>query len=66
MNVLDYTAVVVPVTKVDKEVDKFDEAYKPLGELDKLVWSECEFFFNANARERPSPLTHGFPGNRRC
>ncbi|KAF2870376.1 amidase signature domain-containing protein [Massariosphaeria phaeospora] len=37
VNFLDYTSVVVPVTNVDKSVDKVDEGYQPIDETDKLV-----------------------------
>ena len=42
VNLLDYTSVVVPVTTVDKGVDKVDEGYKPLDETDKEVYESCE------------------------
>lgn len=35
VNLLDYTSVVVPVTRVDKNVDKVDEDFKPLNDVDK-------------------------------
>ena len=35
VNVLDYTNVVVPVTKASSKIDVFDHDYKPLSELDK-------------------------------
>ncbi|KAL6710115.1 hypothetical protein ACN47E_009906 [Coniothyrium glycines] len=38
VNVLDYTSVVVPVTNVDKNIDKRDELYSPLDEVDEGVW----------------------------
>ncbi|KAF2429318.1 amidase [Tothia fuscella] len=37
VNLLDYTSVVVPVTNVDKSVDKVDDMYVPLDGLDKEV-----------------------------
>lgn len=43
VNLLDYTAVVVPVTNVDKGVDAADKGYKPLGEEDKAVYEGCGF-----------------------
>jgi amidase len=43
VNVLDYTAIVVPVTKVDAAVDKKETNYdRPLGETDKAIHDECE------------------------
>lgn len=41
VNFLDYSATVIPVTTVDKEVDKFDENYKALDETDEKVWKCC-------------------------
>ncbi|KIN08369.1 hypothetical protein OIDMADRAFT_37551 [Oidiodendron maius Zn] len=38
VNVLDYSAIVIPVTKVDKDIDKFDEAYQPVNEDDRKTW----------------------------
>ena len=43
VNLLDYTASVFPVTKVDKSIDLADDAYKPLNELDKKVQDSCKF-----------------------
>ena len=40
-NVLDYSAAVVPVGKVDKEVDGRYE-YLPISEMDREVWESCE------------------------
>ena len=34
-NILDYPALVFPVTKVDTAVDSVDEAYKPMNEKDE-------------------------------
>ena len=31
----------MPVTYADKNIDKRDETYKPISDLDKLVWSKC-------------------------
>lgn len=30
------------MTKVDQDLDKFDDNYKPLNDQDKLVWEECK------------------------
>ena len=38
VNLLDYSAAVVPVTRADKSVDVFDETYKPLNDLDAKNW----------------------------
>jgi amidase len=44
INLLDYTSVVVPVTWADKNIDKKEEGYTPLNDMDKLVQSECEYY----------------------
>jgi amidase len=41
INLLDYTSCVVPVTFADKAIDKKDTNYKPISDLDKLVWEKC-------------------------
>jgi amidase len=43
INVLDFTSVVVPVTFADKGVDKVNEGFAPIGEMDKVVQGECKF-----------------------
>lgn len=45
VNVLDYTSVVVPVTNVDKAIDRKDEAYKALNEVDARIQDDCKFSF---------------------
>jgi amidase len=45
VNMLDYTAAVLPVTLADKNVDVFDEGYKPLNEQDEKVFLACESTF---------------------
>ena len=41
-NLLDYTACIVPVTLVDKTVDKYDSQYKPISDLDKQIHETCK------------------------
>ncbi|APA08584.1 hypothetical protein sscle_04g033540 [Sclerotinia sclerotiorum 1980 UF-70] len=38
VNLLDYSAAILPVTMVDKNIDLFDHGYKPLNEEDEKVW----------------------------
>ncbi|WEW57130.1 amidase [Emydomyces testavorans] len=38
INLMDYSAVVIPVTKADKTHDKTDKGYKPLNDLDARNW----------------------------
>ncbi|ORY10927.1 amidase signature domain-containing protein [Clohesyomyces aquaticus] len=42
VNVLDYTSVVVPVTMVDKWVDRRDEGYRPIDDTDKKVYESYD------------------------
>jgi amidase len=37
-NLLDYTGVTIPVTMADAKVDPYDNAYKPINDLDKQNW----------------------------
>jgi amidase len=39
---MDYSAVVIPVTKADKAVDKVDPNHVPLNDVDKLNWEACK------------------------
>ena len=41
VNFLDYSATVIPVTTADKNIDIFDEKYKPLDETAEKVWKCC-------------------------
>jgi amidase len=43
VNVLDYTAVTVPVTNVDKSVDVRDKEYTPLNDTDKQIQDDCKY-----------------------
>lgn len=45
VNLLDYTAAVLPVTLVDKNIDVVDEGYKPLNDQDEKVFLACELRF---------------------
>lgn len=38
INLMNYSAVVIPVTKADKEVDVLDDAYQPSSEFDRKNW----------------------------
>jgi amidase len=42
VNVLDYTSVVVPVTNVDKSVDKKAEGYEAIDDRDRSVQDSCK------------------------
>jgi amidase len=43
VNLLDYSAAVLPVTNVDKGVDVVDVGYKPMNGVDEKVWQACKF-----------------------
>jgi amidase len=42
INLLDFTSVVVPVTFADKELDKKNEGFKPMNDMDQQVQAECK------------------------
>ncbi len=42
VNLLDYSAAVLPVTLANKNVDVIDKGYKPLSPQDEKVWEACE------------------------
>lgn len=42
VNVLDYTSVTVPVTNVDKNIDKKTENFKALNDIDQKTQDTCE------------------------
>jgi len=42
VNILDYTSVVIPVTKVDAAIDKPEADYTPLGDIDKVIHDEYD------------------------
>ena len=41
-NLLDYPAVVFPVSKVDAELDRAEKSYKPMTDVDRDNWKLCE------------------------
>lgn len=45
---MNYSSVVIPVTKADKEVDVIDDSYQPSSEFDRENWMACKstgFFY---------------------
>lgn len=42
INLMDYSTVVIPVTKADRVQDMTDTSYKPLDELDARNWEACK------------------------
>lgn len=43
VNTLDYTSTVVPITNVDKNVDKKLTDFKPVSEVDEKTMANCKF-----------------------
>lgn len=43
INLMDYSAAVIPVTRADKSVDRFDHQYQPLNEVDRKNWEACKW-----------------------
>jgi amidase len=44
VNLLDYSAAVLPVTLVDKNIDVVDVGYQPRNPTDEKIYKGCEFF----------------------
>ena len=42
VNLLGYSSVVIPATKVDKRIDLYESDYNPIGLIDEEVWKSCE------------------------
>ncbi|KAG7144762.1 Acetamidase like protein [Verticillium longisporum] len=42
VNVLDYSAITMPTTTCDRDVDVFDEHYVPMNALDEEVWKDYD------------------------
>ena len=42
INILDYTSCVIPVTSVDKSVDRVDKNFKTRSDLDKQISEDCK------------------------
>lgn len=40
---MNYSVVVIPVTKADKRIDVVDDSYRPSTDLDRTNWNACEF-----------------------
>jgi len=46
VNLLDYSAAVIPVTLVDKNIDVINENFKPLSAADEEIQSSCQFLLS--------------------
>ena len=42
VNMLDYTATVLPVTFADKNIDVFDKSYRPISDKDEKAYIGCK------------------------
>jgi len=63
VNLLDYTSVVVPVTKADKNIDKEYTTFEPLNDEDKKTQATCKLigmtcFRNSSLMCRPRRCRH--------
>ena len=45
MNVLDFPTAVIPVTFVEKDVDKLDPGFRPLSHRDRINMNSCKCSF---------------------
>jgi amidase len=41
INLMDYSAIVIPVTKADKSIDIIDPCFSAENDLDALNWEAC-------------------------
>jgi amidase len=46
INLMDYSTVVIPVTKADKNLDIPDNGFTPLNDVDAKNWEACEPRYN--------------------
>jgi len=43
VNMLDYSAAILPVTTVDKNIDVIDSGYVPINSVDEKVFQACGY-----------------------
>ncbi|KAI1244962.1 hypothetical protein MGN70_011850 [Eutypa lata] len=41
-NVIDHTTMAIPVTRADRNIDKFNECYTPVSDLDRKTWESYD------------------------
>ena len=46
INLLNYSTVVIPVTRADKTIDRAMPGYTPLNEIDELNWNACMLYWD--------------------
>lgn len=56
INLLDYTSIVIPVTKADRSLDKFEKYYTPLNNTDRMNWEACK-----QEEQSPNPCSSKTP-----
>lgn len=42
INLMDYSAVVIPITKADKNIDIPEKGFTPASDVDALNWEACK------------------------
>ena len=42
INLMDFSVAVIPVSKADKSIDRFDRDYEPLNDVDRKNWEACK------------------------
>lgn len=58
---MDYSAVVIPVTKADKTIDVPDPDYKPLNDTDAKYWDACQYGLSiSNTRVNHCQMTRRY------
>ena len=43
INLLNYSVVVIPVTRANKDIDLVDNTYSPISEADRKNWEACKW-----------------------
>lgn len=56
INLLNYSACVIPVSTANKDIDVFDKGYRPLNETDRKNWEACKFGNSKREKEKKKTL----------
>ena len=43
INLLNYSVVVVPVTRANRDIDLVDNTYTPINDVDRKNWEACKW-----------------------
>lgn len=67
-NLLDYPALVFPVTKVDQKLDAVESDYKPMNEKDEYNYKLCELFLTSHGiiRADKDQMTQKHTSRHQC